>query len=142
MKIKGKESFDLIINGETHKAIRGEGGVYTKWKENNNKTEWEISCNKPFWDKNKQDLPKWIKNKHPNFSNIKTSNPKINGEYSCDSKIYGLFVNRKQTMANGDIIDEQRVFEEFYGNVGMYNLENRYHCTGLLLLNNSYKNSN
>ena len=56
------------------------------------------------------------------------------GRYSCDSKIYGLFVNRKQTMANGDIIDEHRIMDEIYGNIGTYDLENIYHCTGLLLL--------
>ena len=101
------------------------GRVIARWGLNSQKTEWKIKCGKEWWN---DDLPQFITKRHPNFGHSYHVNK--NG-----TQMNVLFVNKKQCMANGDIIDGDRIYD-FYGNVGCYDLENRYYCSGLLLLNN------
>ena len=100
------------------------------WGENSIKTKWQIHIGKSWWNEN--DFPPWIAKKHPKF---RQSNYINNRRGLAISNIYTVFVNQDQTMTNKDIIDGDRI-DEFYGNCGCYDLENRYYCTGLLLLNN------
>ena len=86
---------------------------------------------KNFWDHKR--IPKHIQTLHPNFIESFEKDDVKNDEIS---QIYTLYVNKEQSMANGEIIDESNMCD-YYGNVGCYDLENMYHCHGLLLLHNS-----
>ena len=101
--------------------------MIANWGENSAQTRWKIRMGKQWWD---GDLPWRVRKKHPNFMQDDCS------DEAQISTVYTLFVNKEQTMENKDIIDSHRIYEECYGNVGVYNLENRYYCTGLLILNN------
>ena len=116
-------------NGEMYTILGGHAGyVVEDYGLNDPKnSEWMLSCGKtsldgccPF-----RSVPRWIKLKHK-YLIIDKYNPKVN--------YYSVFVNKQQSIDNGDIFREKDADPNCYGNAGYYTLENAYHCAGLLLL--------
>ena len=91
-------------------------------------SEWRLSCGKEFLDGccPFQSVPRWIKLKHKYLNN--------DSQYHLEVNYYSVFVNKQQSIDNGDIFREKDADPECYGNTGYYCLENAYHCAGLLLL--------
>ena len=84
-----------------------------------------LSCGKESFGPSFRSLPWWIKLKHKYLNDDK-----------CNHEVYyyGVFVNKQQSIDNGDIFREKDVHPDYNGNSGYYSLENAYHCAGLLLL--------
>eukprot|EP01083_Nonionella_stella_P019144 53222_1 len=91
-----------------------QGRTIDEWNEGDERTEWLINLGK--------------NGIHCKIPLILRS--KIWENNSIQSSFVVLYSNQEQTLTDAKYLNKG---EEWYGNVGAYDIENQYHCTGLLL---------
>ena len=114
----------------------GYGKIISQWGlYHKQRTRFEITVGKeigaPFydWDCFVPGLPQWFISKHSYLTKAELQ----------DIPCFGLFVNRQQSIENGDIFHENDHDYTYYANTGTYDLVNFYHCAGLLLVKKQTK---
>lgn len=88
-----------------------EGKIIAEWEIDDKRTTWNITLGKEwFW-------------RYPD----KLKQAKINEHFS---RLLVLYINKNKTLDNPKFVNGG---EEYYGNCGTYDLENKYHCFGMVL---------
>eukprot|EP01083_Nonionella_stella_P268388 907277_1 len=98
-------------------AVDYQGRIMEEWMEDNERTEWCVTLGAGWW------IPTVLRSRFT----------------QRQSSFVVLYSNKEQTLSRARYMNNG---EEMYGNVGTYNIENQYHCTGLLLTKYQKTNHN